>query len=114
LASSEGRRVLRAWMIDQLTAVQLSGHRPASPQGGCVEAGGIQRHLGDDHSGPMTGESTHDFAIGANDEAAPAGGFGGAVVGADPEVILGRTALHGCGDDGFPDVVLRVDHHGFP
>ncbi len=57
---SHGRDVTRAWMIDQLAAVQLAVHRCGSPRGGSVEAGEIEFHVGHEHSRTMTWQVADD------------------------------------------------------
>ena len=95
-------------MLNQLATVQLAVHRRRSPQGGSIEEFGIEFHVGDEHTRSMTGQLADDQAVGTDSEASPTRRASGAVVRADPKMILGRSALHGRGDDRFPDVVFWV------
>ncbi len=95
-------------MMHQVSRVACPVDDRVSPQGGGVENGGVHAHVGEEHARLVNFELPDECSVGLHGKTAPHRGASGAVVGADPEVIFGRSALHGGGDDCFPDVVVGI------
>ena len=88
-------------------------HARFSPRPGSIEQGRVEFHVGDENAGRMKFQFADNGTIRPNREAGPTRRSCCAVVGRDPDVILGCATSHRRRNNRLPDVVFVIGNRRF-